>query len=99
MSVRDESKRRASLAVIDALDLLGMANAAVQRARNELGGEAHHLASRMSAHLNFLREVAELLAREIQNGEATPRIAVVQAQRASAPAVSSLLEPGRMRRN
>jgi hypothetical protein len=77
MSLSAESRHRATQAIIDALDLLGMANAAVHRARSELGGEAHHLTSKMSAQLTMLREVAELLAHEVQKGHATARLAVV----------------------
>lgn len=80
MSYQDQTKRRATTAIIDAVDLLGMANAAVHRARGELGGEAHDLASRICVHLNVLREVAELLMNEIQKGEAAPRLALVQSR-------------------
>jgi hypothetical protein len=40
MSLSAESKHRAMQAIIDALDLLGMANAAVHRARSEQKGHA-----------------------------------------------------------
>jgi hypothetical protein len=68
---KEIQRRRAKLAITDALDLLGMANAAVHRAHDELGGEARELAAKMSAQLHLLRELAEGLARNVDSGDAT----------------------------
>lgn len=78
MTPSPDSKRRALLAVFDAMDHLGMANAAIHRARTELEGEVGHLTARMSVQVELLREVAELLCREIRgNNNIVPNIAAV----------------------
>lgn len=62
----DEPRRDASKAIQEATELLVRAERSVIEAREDFHGDLFHLATRLSRHLHFLKEVSELLSHEIE---------------------------------
>lgn len=66
MSTNPDATARALDASSDLIELLRLAHGAIQRAQAESHGEAYQVACRLSRHMHYLREVAELLRHEIE---------------------------------
>jgi hypothetical protein len=64
---------RALEAVGDISELLRLTQGAVSRARREASGDAYAVAERISQHLDYLGEVAELLRHELERKPADPQ--------------------------
>jgi hypothetical protein len=69
MPQSSKSAARALGAVDDTGELLKLAESAVERARREAAGDALGVAERLKQHIQFLRDVAELLRYEIERVE------------------------------
>jgi hypothetical protein len=83
MPLSSESERRAVDAVSETIRLLDLANTSVRDAQEACRGELLDLAVRMSRHLRFLRNVAELLGHEIAQQGSRPVANVLPFPRAS----------------
>lgn len=77
MSVNRESERRAVDAIGEAIRLIELAERSVNSAQIEFHGDLLELASRLSRHLRFLRNVAELVCHEIERQSSQQNGAVV----------------------
>ncbi len=85
------SRRPPADAIREATRLLEQAEQSVLEASEEFDGELSRLATRMSRHLRFLKDVSELIAHEMaQREEGTPVIAF---GRARLKLVSDLQQP------
>lgn len=69
---RPEAIIRALEGASDLMGLLSLAQGAALRARAGCEGDAYAVAERLSRHIDYLRNVAELLRHEIERLEVDP---------------------------
>ena len=77
MSVDPQSKRSALESIEEAIRLLNLADRSLNEVRGTFEGEVSELATRMSRHLCFLTEVAELLYHEMARSPHAPAATVL----------------------
>jgi hypothetical protein len=69
---RPEAIIRALEGASDLSELLTLAQGAAQRVRAGAEGDAYGVAERLSRHLDYLRNVAELLRHELEGADVDP---------------------------
>lgn len=72
-----KAERRVMEAIGEAMQLLEQADRSVNEARGELQGDLLALATRVSRHVRFLREVAELICHEAARERGGPGARVI----------------------